>query len=338
MLKTVIVGASGYTGAELTRLVSHHPELQLVGLYVSAGSADANKPISAVHGFLKGWVDLPLQPLTDLAVVAEEADVVLLATAHHVSHELAPLFLEKNCIVFDLSGAFRVKSDRFYSDFYDFEHEHPRWLEKAVYGLAEWNADLIKKAQLIAVPGCYPTASQLALKPLIKENCLDLRQWPVINAVSGVSGAGRQATINNSFCEVSLHAYGIFTHRHQPEIKEHLGCDVIFNPHLGNFKRGLLATITAKLANKVSPENVAEAFSSAYCQSPLVRLLGEGQNAKVQSVQHTGFCDIGWSVSKEHVVLTCAIDNLLKGAASQAIQCINIRFGFSGLTGILPDK
>lgn len=335
MLKTVIVGASGYTGAELTKMVHLHPSLALTGLYVSENSSDANKPISALHGNLKGLVDLPLLPLVDVDAIAEEADVVLLATAHEVSHDIAPLFLAKGCKVFDLSGAFRVQSDSFYTDFYGFTHQFNDWLDKAVYGLAEWNEAAIAKADLVAVPGCYPTASQLALKPLVEAGLLDLAQWPVINAVSGVSGAGRKASMTNSFCEVSLHAYGVFTHRHQPEIAAHLGCDVIFTPHLGNFKRGILATITAKLADGVSEADVSKAIENAYQNTPLVRPLGVGESAKLQSVQNTGFCDIGWSVKDQHVILTSAIDNLLKGAASQAMQCINIRFGFSPLTAIV---
>ncbi|STQ77746.1 N-acetyl-gamma-glutamyl-phosphate reductase [Grimontia hollisae] len=335
MLKTVIVGASGYTGAELTKMVFLHPELALSGLYVSENSADAHKAISELHGTLKGLVDLPLQPLNDIAAVADEADVVLLATAHEVSHDIAPLFLAAGCKVFDLSGAFRVQSDSFYTDYYGFTHQHGDWLEKAVYGLAEWNSDAIATADLVAVPGCYPTASQLALKPLLDAGLVDTRQWPVINAVSGVSGAGRKASMTNSFCEVSLHAYGVFTHRHQPEISTHLGCEVIFTPHLGNFKRGILATITVKLADGVSETQVTEALENAYQNQPLVRPLGAGQSAKLQSVQNTGFCDIGWSVKGQHLILTSAIDNLLKGAASQAMQCINIRFGFSPLTAIV---
>ncbi|WP_407331612.1 N-acetyl-gamma-glutamyl-phosphate reductase [Enterovibrio sp. 27052020O] len=335
MLKTVIVGASGYTGAELTRMVHLHPQLELTGLYVSENSADAGKPISALHGTLKGLIDLPLLPLNSVESVAKSADVVLLATAHEVSHDIAPTFLAQGCKVFDLSGAFRVQSDSFYTTYYGFEHQHSEWLDNAVYGLAEWNHEAIAKADLIAVPGCYPTASQLALKPLIDNGLLDLNQWPVINAVSGVSGAGRKASMTSSYCEVSLHAYGIFSHRHQPEIATHLGCDVIFTPHLGNFKRGILATITAKLADDVTESAVSEALESAYQDMPLVRPLGAGQSARLQSVQHTGFCDIGWSVKGQHVILTSAIDNLLKGAASQAMQCINIRFGFAPLTAIV---
>ncbi|SKA49140.1 N-acetyl-gamma-glutamyl-phosphate reductase [Enterovibrio nigricans] len=335
MLKTVIVGASGYTGAELTKMVHLHPELVLSGLFVSESSTDANTPISDLHGTLKGLVDLPLQPLKDIAAVAKSADVVFLATAHEVSHDIAPTFLAEGCKVFDLSGAFRVQSDSFYTDYYGFEHQYGDWLEKAVYGLAEWNEAAIATADLVAVPGCYPTASQLALKPLIDSGLLDVNQWPVINAVSGASGAGRKASMTNSFCEVSLHAYGIFNHRHQPEIAAHLGCDVIFTPHLGNFKRGILATITAKLADGVSVDQITNALTSAYQDKPFVRPLGAGQSAKLQSVQNTGFCDIGWSVSGQHIILTSAIDNLLKGAASQAMQCVNIRFGFPVLTAIV---
>lgn len=334
MLNTHIIGASGYTGAELAKIVHNHPSLQLVGLYVSAQSTDANTLISDLHGQLKGIVDLPLLPLIDPQAVAQQADVVLLATAHQVSHDLAPIFLTEGCQVFDLSGAFRVQSNSFYTDFYGFEHQHKNWLEHAVYGLAEWNASAIAEAQLIAVPGCYPTASQLALKPLLDANLLDAQQWPVINAVSGVSGAGRKATMANSFCEVSLHAYGIFNHRHQPEIATHLDCDVIFTPHLGNFKRGILATITAKLAQDVSAEQITQALESAYINQPAVRLL-HSKAAQLNSVVNTCFCDIGWQVQNGHIILTSAIDNLLKGASSQAVQCINIRNNFPPLSGLV---
>ncbi|MGF1784311.1 N-acetyl-gamma-glutamyl-phosphate reductase [Photobacterium swingsii] len=334
MLNTHIIGASGYTGAELAKIVHNHPSLQLAGLYVSAQSTDANTLISDLHGQLKGIVDLPLLPLIDPQAVAQQADVVLLATAHQVSHDLAPIFLTEGCQVFDLSGAFRVQSNNFYTDFYGFEHQHKNWLEYAVYGLAEWNASAIAEAQLIAVPGCYPTASQLALKPLLDANLLDAQQWPVINAVSGVSGAGRKATMANSFCEVSLYAYGIFNHRHQPEIATHLDCDVIFTPHLGNFKRGILATITAKLAQDVSAEQITQALESAYINQPAVRLL-HSKAAQLNSVVNTCFCDIGWQVQNGHIILTSAIDNLLKGASSQAVQCINIRNNFPPLSGLV---
>ncbi|PTP88400.1 N-acetyl-gamma-glutamyl-phosphate reductase [Vibrio splendidus] len=334
MLKTTIIGASGYTGAELALMINRHPELTLSGLYVSANSVDAGKPIAALHGKLAGLIDMPVQPLTNPEEVAKQSDVIFLATAHEVSHDLAPIFLENDCQVFDLSGAFRVKGENFYQEFYGFEHQHEQWLDKAAYGLAEWNEQAIKEAQLVAVAGCYPTASQLAIKPLVEAKLLDENQWPVINATSGVTGAGRKASMVNSFCEVSLQAYGVFNHRHQPEMAAHLGCDVIFTPHLGNFKRGILATITMKLADGVTEQQIQEAFEQAYQGKPAVRLLEETL-PRIQDVEQTPFCDLGWKVQGQHIIVVSAIDNLLKGASSQAMQCLNLRYGFAPLTALV---
>ncbi|KPL99348.1 N-acetyl-gamma-glutamyl-phosphate reductase [Vibrio splendidus] len=334
MLKTTIIGASGYTGAELALMINRHPELTLSGLYVSANSVDAGKPIAALHGKLAGLIDMPVQPLTNPEEAAKQSDVVFLATAHEVSHDLAPIFLENDCQVFDLSGAFRVKGENFYQEFYGFEHQHEQWLDKAAYGLAEWNEQEIKEAQLVAVAGCYPTASQLAIKPLVEAKLLDENQWPVINATSGVTGAGRKASMVNSFCEVSLQAYGVFNHRHQPEMAAHLGCDVIFTPHLGNFKRGILATITMKLADGVTEQQIQEAFEQAYQGKPAVRLLEETL-PRIQDVEQTPFCDLGWKVQGQHIIVVSAIDNLLKGASSQAMQCLNLRYGFAPLTALV---
>lgn len=334
MLKTTIIGASGYTGAELALMINRHPELTLSGLYVSANSVDAGKPIAALHGKLAGLIDMPVQPLTNPEEVAKQSDVIFLATAHEVSHDLAPIFLENDCQVFDLSGAFRIKGENFYQEFYGFEHQHEQWLDKAAYGLAEWNEQEIKEAQLVAVAGCYPTASQLAIKPLVEAKLLDGNQWPVINATSGVTGAGRKASMVNSFCEVSLQAYGVFNHRHQPEMAAHLGCDVIFTPHLGNFKRGILATITMKLADGVTEQQIQEAFEQAYQGKPAVRLLEETL-PRIQDVEQTPFCDLGWKVQGQHIIVVSAIDNLLKGASSQAMQCLNLRYGFAPLTALV---
>ncbi|WP_299131944.1 N-acetyl-gamma-glutamyl-phosphate reductase [uncultured Vibrio sp.] len=334
MLKTTIIGASGYTGAELALMINRHPELTLSGLYVSANSVDAGKPIAALHGKLAGLIDMPVQPLTNPEEVAKQSDVIFLATAHEVSHDLAPIFLENDCQVFDLSGAFRVKGENFYQEFYGFEHQHEQWLDKAAYGLAEWNEQAIKEAQLVAVAGCYPTASQLAIKPLVEAKLLDENQWPVINATSGVTGAGRKATMVNSFCEVSLQAYGVFNHRHQPEMAAHLGCDVIFTPHLGNFKRGILATITMKLGEGVTEQQIQDAFEQAYQGKPAVRLLEETL-PRIQDVEQTPFCDLGWKVQGQHIIVVSAIDNLLKGASSQAMQCLNLRYGFAPLTALV---
>lgn len=327
MLNTLIVGASGYAGVELATFLNRHPHMNITALAVSAQSPDAGKRLSDLHPQLKGVVDLPLQPLSSAAEWADKVDVVFLATAHEVSHDLAPEFLKAGCVVFDLSGAFRVNDGDFYQRYYGFTHQHADWLDKAVYGLAEWNHAQVKEAQLVAVPGCYPTAAQLALKPLIEDDLLNADQWPVINATSGVSGAGRKASVTTSFCEVSLQPYGLFNHRHHPEIVAHLGAPVIFTPHLGNFPRGILATITCRLKAGVTHDDVAAAFHSAYHDKPLVRVYEQGVPA-LKAVIGQPFCDIGFAVQDEHLIVVAAEDNLLKGAASQAVQCLNIRFGF----------
>ena len=328
MLNTLIVGASGYAGAELVTYLNRHPHMNITALTVSAQSNDAGKLISDLHPQLKGIVDMPLQPMSDISEFTDGVDVVFLATAHEVSHDLVPQFLDKGCVVIDLSGAFRVNDAKFYERFYGFTHQYPELLEQAVYGLAEWQSDKLKETRLISVPGCYPTASQLALKPLIDVELLDLNQWPVINATSGVSGAGRKAAMSNSFCEVSLQPYGIFNHRHHPEIVTHLGTPVIFTPHLGNFPRGILATITCRLKAGVTQQQVAEVFNQAYQDKPLVRLYDKGVPA-LKNVVGLPFCDIGFAVQGEHLIVVATEDNLLKGASAQAVQCLNIRFGFA---------
>lgn len=184
---------------------------------------------------------------------------------------------------------------------------------------------------------CYPTASQLALKPICNAHLLDPQVPPVINAISGVSGAGRKASLNNSFCEVSLQAYGVFNHRHQPEISTHLDCPVIFTPHLGSFKRGILATITAKLKPGVILADITQAMEQAYLtndKAHAVRLCYQN-TSNLQAVVNTGFCDLSWHVNDQHLILTSAIDNLLKGASSQAVQCINIRNNFPPMTAVV---
>ena len=334
MLNTLIVGATGYAGAELAAYLNRHPQMNITALMVSAQSADAGKLLSDLHPQLKGILDLPVLPMKNVEDAAKDIDVVFLATAHEVSHDLAPQFLAAGCVVFDLSGAFRVNKPDFYSEFYSFEHQHLDWLDKAVYGLAEWQADKLKTAQLIAVPGCYPTASQLALKPLVENGLLNEDQWPVINATSGVSGAGRKASLGTSFCEVSLQPYGLFNHRHHPEIVEHLGVPVIFTPHLGNFPRGILATITCRLKAGATTQDVAEAFHNAYHDKPLVRLYTKGVPA-LKDVVGLPFCDIGFVVKGEHLIVVATEDNLLKGASAQAVQCLNLRFGFPETQSLL---
>ncbi|WP_108650594.1 N-acetyl-gamma-glutamyl-phosphate reductase [Dongshaea marina] len=333
MLNTIIVGASGYTGAELTRLVMRHPHLKLTGLYVSEQSPNANQPISKLHGQLCGLCDQPLLPLHSVEEAARFADIVLLATDHPVSHALVPEFLRYCNLVVDLSGAYRVKSSSFYPKYYGFEHQHPQWLEHAVYGLGEWTGDSLKKARLIATPGCYPTAIQLALKPLIDSDCLDPTFLPVANATSGTSGAGRKASLTTHLNEVSLQPYQLFCHRHLPEMTSQLGRDLIFTPQLGNFPRGILATITCRLQAGVGQARVDQLFEHAYASPGAVRLLHQGI-PRLQDVVNSPFCDIGWQLDGDYLIVISALDNLLKGAASQAVQCINMHMGHHPLTAL----
>lgn len=328
MIKVAIIGASGYTGVELISMLIKHPQVELTGLYVSENSADANKDISEIYGVLKGRCNLKLTPLTDPQAVASANDAAFFATAHKVSHDLAPIFVENNCKVFDLSGAFRVNEAAFYEKYYGFTHEYLDLLDSAYYALGEYvDKEKLQKTSVISLPGCYPTATQLALRPLIENKLLDDALAPIVNATSGVSGAGRKASLTNSFCEVSLNAYGIFTHRHLPEIEHHLQHKVIFNPHLGNFKRGILATITAKLNEGVNSDKVKAVYEQYYHNKPLIRL--KEKLPKLGDVVNTPFCDIGFAIDDGYIVICSAIDNLLKGASAQAIQVFNLYYNFN---------
>lgn len=356
MIKVAIAGASGYTGAELIRHLAKHKNVTVTHLFVSEGSEDKGSWICEVHGSLRGQCELQLEPL-DLerasALTSEDCDVIFLATDHKVSHDLAPIFIDNGIVVIDLSGAFRISdletAQRCYG--FEFGRRQKELMKERVYGLVDWvKPEELQVSSLISMPGCYPTASELALKPLTHAGLLDSSMPAVINAVSGVSGAGRKARLSNSFCEVSLNSYGLFTHRHQPEIVEYVGCDVIFNPHLGDFKRGILATITARLKDGVSAEDIEAAYARAYpkCsyrQSALdARARGNAGDAeyyeslstlvrvrkdtvKLHDVQHTPFCDISFVTSGGYIVINSAIDNLLKGAATQAIEAMNLHFG-----------
>ncbi len=326
-IKTAVVGASGYAGAQLCGILSRHPQADLCHLYVSENSSDANKKISALHGFLAGRCDLILESLTDPKTLGDNFDAVFLATDHKVSHDIAKAACGRRAKIFDLSGAFRVKDNDFYQKHYGFKHECPKILQGSVYALMGFTSSQeIKDATLVSLPGCYPTVSQLSLKPLILDMLIDESMPPVINAVSGVSGAGRGLKLNSMFCEVSLNAYGIFTHRHQPEIASHLGTDVIFNPHLGNFKRGILATITCRLKDGVTEEQVQQAYDHYYRGYKMVRL--KQDLVKLDDVVNTPCCDISCRVQGQYLVISSAIDNLLKGAASSAVEAYNACFDF----------
>ncbi|WP_028767347.1 N-acetyl-gamma-glutamyl-phosphate reductase [Shewanella fidelis] len=324
MKNIAIIGASGYTGAQITSLINAESNLSIQGLYVSENSLDKGKSLSELYP-VYSHISLCLNPLTEDAkhTIVATADAVVLATDHVVSLHLAAWFYQQGLAVFDLSGAYRFQDLAQYPKWYGFTHEYPQVLADAVYGLAEWNSDNITDSKLIAVPGCYPTASLMALKPIAH---LLTDTLPVINAVSGVTGAGRKAQLQTSFCEVSLTPYGVLGHRHQPEIATQLGQEVIFTPHLGNFKRGILATITVKLKSGTNPDDISQAFE-CYNASELVKV-EQNQFPKVDDVVLTPNCHIGWKydATTGYLVIASAIDNLMKGAASQALQCIKIHF------------
>lgn len=332
-MNVVIIGASGYSGAELASLVAKHPNLTLTGCYVSEGSLDKNKLLSDLYPEHLGLLDCPLLPLSVSAFddIQSDADYVCLCTDHKVSVDLAPQFLAMGKKVFDLSGGYRLANNDDYVTYYGFEHQHPELLNEAAYGLAEWNHDAIANAKLIAVAGCYPTAALNALKPLKQAGLLSSESI-IINAVSGVTGAGRKASVGTHFCEVSLAPYGLFNHRHGPEIEQHLGHKVLFTPHLGNFPRGILETIYVQLKPDVTKENVASACQ-VLSSEPLIRLLGD-KVPSIKGVAKQPFVDIGWQQQGTQLIVMSAIDNLLKGAAGQALQCINISMNLDHTTGL----
>ena len=337
MISTCIIGASGYTGAELIKIIIQHPLFSLDACYVSSNSADSNKSVGEIHPqlFAKTSLSTLALELSELPLLAEKFDAIFLATPHEASHDWAQALSGKKAKVFDLSGAFRLKDAETFETFYGFEHQQREILNKAVYGLAEWNAPAIKSADFIAVPGCYPTASLLALKPMAAAGYIDPNVRPVINATSGVSGAGRKPSMTTSFFEVSLQAYGVLGHRHTPEIESYCGTKVIFTPHLGQFKRGILATITMRLIPGVTAADVQACFDKHYANQPMVRLRDSWP--KIDDVANTAFCDIHWKLDEEsaYLVVSSAIDNLLKGAASQAIQCANLVFDQAIETGLV---
>jgi len=339
-MNVAIVGASGYVGAELVGLINQHSKLTLIDLVVSQNSDSAGKLFSELHKKYRQVCDKPLQAFSKewINTLSGKVDAVFLATPHEFSVQWAHEFLNIGIKVFDLSGGFRLKNSNDYPKYYGFAHEDLRHLASAQYGLAEWYQNEIKQANLIAVPGCYPTASLLALKP-VTENALHATNSLIsVNGISGVSGAGRKASLATSFNEVSLAPYNVLKHRHQPEISQEAGSAVTFTPHLAPYKRGLLATVTVQLNSDVTTEQVSAAYLSAYEGKKAVRVLNEPP--KIDDVANTPFADVYFQYDEAtHVLVACcAIDNLLKGAASQAIQCVNLTMGLDSTFDLIQGQ
>jgi len=334
-IRVALVGAAGYAGAEAVAMLLRHPKVELCGLFGSEGKSGGGGRIDALHPRLRGWTDLSVEAASEGAIRACQPDAVLLATPHEASESLAPALLAAGFVVLDLSAAFRLRDPSAYPAHYGFAHGHPQLLREAVYGLAELNAEAISRAQLVAVPGCYPTSVALALRPLVESTLLEHRTV-IVDSTSGVSGAGRSPALRSLFCEVSQSPYGVLSHRHQPEMAQETGADILFTPHIGPYDRGILSTMHATLRDGVTEHDVRACLRARYEGRHFVRLLPEGTWPSVGAVERTNFCDIQLAVdtARRHLVACSAIDNLVKGAAGQAVQCLNIRFGLDERLGI----
>ncbi|MFZ2874550.1 MAG: N-acetyl-gamma-glutamyl-phosphate reductase [Phycisphaerales bacterium] len=340
-IRTVIIGASGYSGAELVSILHSHPDARVEGLFGSA-KREGDEPYSASFGRFRGRFDLPVRPASVGSVLACKPDAVFLATPHEASLEFAHALEGKVACVLDLSAAFRLKDATRYPAFYGFEHGHPALLARAAYGLPEVNRAALHNASLVAVPGCYPTSAILPLLPLARAGAIATRPdgrpaRPVIDSTSGVSGAGRGLSLRSLFCEVHQQAYGVLKHRHQPEIDAYAGVPTVFTPHVGPFERGILSTIHVELAPGWNEARVRARLNETYRNEPFVRMCPVGVWPSVADVRHTNFCDIALAADPAwgHLVISSAIDNLVKGAAGQAVQCMNARFGLPETRGLL---
>jgi N-acetyl-gamma-glutamyl-phosphate reductase len=256
-----------------------------------------------------------------------------------VSAAMSEALLAAELVVIDLSAAFRLHNAADYPAHYGFEHPAAHLLQRAVYGLPEFNRARIAESDLIACPGCYPTSVALALKPLAAANLIRTDRPVIVDSASGVSGAGRSPAVKSLFCEVSFQPYNALKHRHQPEMRQETGCTVLFTPHLLPLDRGIVSTIHAELADGVTEAQVRAWLQRIYEGESFVRLLPAGEWPSVGGVERTNFCDIGLAVDEatRHLLLVSSIDNLVKGASGQAVQCMNVRFGLPETMGLLAE-
>jgi N-acetyl-gamma-glutamyl-phosphate reductase len=337
--RVAIAGASGYTGVELLRMLLQHPLAKIVAL---TAETYADQPIGKVFPSLAGFLELTCLPL-DTAKLAAEAEFVFLALPHKTSMAVGADLIQRGTRVLDLSADYRLKDAAAYPRWYGVEHVAPHLLKEAAYGLPELHRAAIADARLVAVPGCYPTGALLGLAPLIAHGLLD-PDSVIIDAISGVSGAGRKAELPYHFSEANenLKAYSVATHRHTPEIEQELGClagrevTVSFTPHLAPLTRGILTTITASLQSRRSAADLLLLFRRFYRDAPFVRILGEGQLPETKHVLHSNVCDVGLvsDARTGRVIVVTAIDNLVKGASGQAVQCFNLMAGLDERAGL----
>jgi N-acetyl-gamma-glutamyl-phosphate reductase len=349
VIRVAVVGATGYSGGELVALLARHSGAEITGVFSSGVAAklkasppvaklEASPTFASLHPALRGTAGPDVVPYS-LAALGDAA-VVFLATPNEASAEIAPAILESGASVVDLSGAFRLRDAALYPEWYGFTHPAPHLLEDAVYGLTEHCNGELAGARLVANPGCYPTAAALALRPLA--DLLDPAQPVICDAKSGVSGAGKRSEVGYSFTELSgnFKAYGTKGHRHAPEIRVAGGLtdgtSFVFVPHLLPVPRGILVTLYLGFAEAQTEEALAARYDEAYGDAPFVRVLPAGTTPELRDVVGTPYAEIGFSLidGGRRAVVVSVIDNLLKGAASQAVQNFNRMSGFVETEGL----
>jgi N-acetyl-gamma-glutamyl-phosphate reductase len=338
-LNIAIVGSSGYTGGELSRLLLHHPQAVVTAV---TSERSAGQPLAALFPHLAGLTDIVCEPL-EPAAIAAKADFIFLALPHVTAQEAAHKFWALGKKVVDLSADYRISDPATYEKWYEHKHQYPDLLKDAVYGLPELHRDRIKQASLVANPGCYPTSAILGLTPLLRQLAVDPATI-IVDSKSGVSGAGRSPALPYHYPEANegLMAYKIASHRHTPEIEQEFSglagraVTISFTPHLIPMNRGILTTIYASLAAPLDGAALHALYREAYRAEPFVRVLPLGSFPNVRNVRGSNFCDIGVAVDPRtnRAVIVSAIDNLVKGASGQAIQNMNLMMGFPETEGL----
>jgi len=339
MLRVGIVGATGYTGEELIKILVKHPEVRIT--YISA-KVDKKQKIADIFPHFHGKLNLQCDNL-DIDKAIGLCDLLFLALPHTVSMEFVPKLLEEKKSVIDLSADYRLKDAKVYRDWYKVVHKDKKNISEAIYGLPELYRQDIKKARLIANPGCYPTAAILSVSPILISGLADSKSI-VIDAKSGLTGAGRKAKVDFFFSEINenMYAYKINKHQHMPEINQELSkinganVGVSFIPHLIPINRGIIETIYIKLKKTVSIKKIYNIYKRFYRTEKFVRIRDLGDFPSVKDVLGTNYCDIGLGIArnKKLLIAVCVIDNLMKGASSQAVQNMNIMCGFKETEGI----
>lgn len=339
MIKVGIIGATGYAGAELVRILLGHKDVE-IKWYGSRSYID--KKYASIYQNFFQLVDANCMD-DNMEVLADQVDVIFTATPQGLCASLVNKEILSKVKIIDLSADFRIKDVKVYEEWYKLEHKSPQFIEEAVYGLCEINREDVKKARLVANPGCYTTCSILTCYPLVKEGIIDPNTI-IVDAKSGTSGAGRGAKVDNLFCEVNenMKAYGVATHRHTPEIEEQLGyacgekITINFTPHLVPMNRGILATAYASLKKDVTYEEVKAIYDKYYADEKFVRVLEKDVCPQTKWVEGSNYVDVNFKIDPRtnRIIMMGAIDNLVKGAAGQAVQNMNLMFGLKESEGL----